>query len=68
MSRWVRAAGARDDFVGELMREMAAQTPQGSAMSASSLVLQLLCACLAIHVVVDSPQRQSDSALWGDMD
>lgn len=58
------------DFAGvldQLTREAVAQTPQGS-MSVLSLGLQLICACLCIFIVLDSPQRPSEDELWGPMD
>lgn len=45
---------------------MVAHTPQG-AMTATSLVVQVLVATFAVHVVIDTPSGQGGQ-LWGATD
>ena len=55
------------EVLSQLSVEMAAQTPQG-AMGAANLGLQVLVACVALHIVLDVPQRGKDGELWGPLD
>ena len=54
-------------FLGALRAEMVAQTPQG-AMSAGSLMMQVLVACACIHIVIDRPRPVKEGELWGPTD
>ena len=47
---------APTELISQLESEMRAQTPQG-AMPAGSLVVQVLVAIVAVHIVIDVPQR-----------
>jgi hypothetical protein len=64
---WVRMREAPHEGLLQLTAEMQAQTPQG-VMGAGSLLVQLVVACLAIHVVIDRPERAKEGGLWGAMD
>jgi len=61
-----RTEGA-NAFLEQLRVEIVAQTPQG-AMSATSMMLQLLVACVCIHIVIDRPKPVKDGELWGPTD
>ena len=54
-------------FSADLANEMRAHTPQ-AAGSAAQLVLQVLVATLAVHIVIDVPRGGSHGALWGAED
>ena len=61
------SADGLTSFAEALQAEMVAQTPQG-AMSAGSLVLQVLVACACIHIVIDRPRPVKEGELWGPTD